>query len=650
MLANIEKRRCGRCKTFFSVKSLASGIAYCYWCDIRIILIITIKNSYMNNIKKLFLSALLILGTTVVNAVPAMKSWKKMNLSDGTAVEVTLVGDEYAHYYITRDGRTLAPRADGKLAPVSAVQIADMAFQRQAAMANARQRLSFARQAKAAPASKGRNTLCRLPSIDDKTIFRGSKKAPVILAYFSDKKFSKSDEQIVKFYDNVLNKEGFNEYGAAGSVHDYFKDMSRGVFDLTFDIIGPVKVSKSATYYGGPSVIMGGTDHIGEFITEAVKNADAAYNIDWSKYDWDGDGEVEQVFVLYAGYGQATGGPTGTIWPNAWTLDEATANNDSNGGFSLDGVFINQYACSNELYQSSGSTPMGLGVFCHEFSHCMGLPDMYDTNYSNTPTMGDWDLLASGSYNGPNGIGWCPAGWTSYERAYAGWLDIEELKAGDIITGMKDLEDYEGKAYAIYNDNHRDEFYLLENHKNRGWDAYTPEGGLLVIHVDYDKALFDNNIVNSKGTFTPAQGYDGIYTNDHPRMAPFSKIRSVTNETYYYTYPMEAPRGVLDSLTNVSKPAATLYNALADGSTLMGKPIYNIKKDAETGDISFSFMTKDTGAETAVSEIPYTEDSLSAEDNVYDLTGKLVGKRTGSLKPGIYIIGNKDRTRKIIVR
>lgn len=650
MSANIEKVWCGRCKTFFSVKSLASGIAYCYWCDIRIILIITIKNSYMNNIKKLFLSALLILGTTVVNAVPAMKSWKKMILSDGTAVEVTLVGDEYAHYYITRDGRTLAPRADGKLAPVSAVQIADMAFQRQAAMANARQRLSFARQAKAAPASKGRNTLCRLPSIDDKTIFRGSKKAPVILAYFSDKKFSKSDEQIVKFYDNVLNKEGFNEYGAAGSVHDYFKDMSRGVFDLTFDIIGPVKVSKSATYYGGPSVIMGGTDHIGEFITEAVKNADAAYNIDWSKYDWDGDGEVEQVFVLYASYGQATGGPTGTIWPNAWTLDEATANNDGNGGFSLDGVFINQYACSNELYQSSGSTPMGLGVFCHEFSHCMGLPDMYDTNYSNTPTMGDWDLLASGSYNGPNGIGWCPAGWTSYERAYAGWLDIEELKTGDIITGMKDLEDYEGKAYAIYNDNHRDEFYLLENHKNRGWDAYTPEGGLLVIHVDYDKALFDNNIVNSKGTFTPAQGYDGIYTNDHPRMAPFSKIRSVTNETYYYTYPMEAPRGVLDSLTNVSKPTATLYNALADGSTLMGKPIYNIKKDAETGDISFSFMTKDTGAETAVSEIPYTEDSFSAEDNVYDLTGKLVGKRSGSLKSGIYIIGNKDRTRKIIVR
>lgn len=505
-------------------------------------------------------------------------------------------------------------------------------------MANARQRLSFARQAKAAPATKGRNTLCRLPSIVDKTIFRGSKKAPVILAYFSDKKFSKSDEQIVKFYDNVLNKEGFNEYGAAGSVHDYFKDMSRGVFDLTFDIIGPVKVSKSATYYGGPSVIMGGTDHIGEFITEAVKNADAAYDIDWSKYDWDGDGEVEQVFVLYAGYGQATGGPTGIIWPNAWTLDEATANNDGNGGFSLDGVFINQYACSNELYQSSGSTPMGLGVFCHEFSHCMGFPDMYDTNYSNTPTMGDWDLLASGSYNGPNGIGWCPAGWTSYERAYAGWLDIEELKAGDIITGMKDLEDYEGKAYAIYNDNHRDEFYLLENHKNRGWDAYTPEGGLLVIHVDYDKALFDNNIVNSKGTFTPAQGYDGIYTNDHPRMAPFSKIRSVTNETYYYTYPMEAPRGVLDSLTNVSKPAATLYNALADGSTLMGKPIYNIKKDAETGDISFSFMTKDTGAETAVREIPYTEDSFSAEDNVYDLTGKLVGKRAGSLKPGIYII------------
>lgn len=491
----------------------------------------------------------------------------------------------------------------------------------------------------------------RLPSKDDRSVFKGSKKALVILAAFSDKSFSKGDDAIVKFYDEVLNQEGYSQNGAAGSVHDYFKDMSRGEFGLTFDIVGPVKVSKSATYYGGPSPIMGGADHIGEFITEAIKKADEKCDIDWKKYDWDDDGEVEQVFVLYAGYGQATGGPTGTIWPNAWTLDEALQNSDGNGGFSIDGVFINQYACSNELYLDSGTVPMGLGVFCHEFSHCMGLPDMYDTNYGSTPTMGDWDLLAGGSYNGPQGIGWCPAGWTSYERAYAGWLELTELKAGDIIKGMTSLEEADGKAYVIYNDNHKDEYYLLENHKGMGWDKYTPENGLLIIHVDYDKDLFDNNIVNSKGEFTPAEGYDRYFTNDHPRMAPFSRVRSIQNDTYFYTYPMDAPRGVVDSLTDTSKPAAELYNALADGSKLMGKPVYNIEKD-DDGNITFTFMTKEKETD-AIQDIAMAEDA-AGDDTVYDITGKKAGRiadiKNGRLKAGIYIIGGKRLQKKVLLK
>lgn len=294
---------------------------------------------------------------------------------------------------------------------------------------------------------------------------------------------------------------------------------------------------------------------------------------------------------------------------------------------------------------------MGLGVFCHEFSHCMGLPDMYDTNYGSTPTMGDWDLLAGGSYNGPQGIGWCPAGWTSYERAYAGWLELTELKAGDIIKGMTSLEEADGKAYVIYNDNHKDEYYLLENHKGMGWDKYTPENGLLIIHVDYDKDLFDNNIVNSKGEFTPAEGYDRYFTNDHPRMAPFSRVRSIQNDTYFYTYPMDAPRGVVDSLTDTSKPAAELYNALADGSKLMGKPVYNIEKD-DDGNISFTFMTKEKETD-AIQDIAMAEDA-AGDDTVYDITGKKAGRiadiKNGRLKAGIYIIGGKRLQKKVLLK
>lgn len=615
--------------------------------------------------KRILISAVLSLCAAMTFAIPAKKSWKVVSQSDGTTIRVSQAGDEHLHYYITEDNVPIYKAADnrycyltienGKLhnSGVLAHESAARSAKELQVMNTIHDLAPIARQMAAKKRSAAKRCVRpdRLPSKDDISVFKGSKKALVILAAFSDKSFSKGDDAIVKFYDEVLNQEGYSQNGAAGSVHDYFKDMSRGEFDLTFDIVGPVKVSKSATYYGGPSPIMGGADHIGEFITEAIKKADEKCDIDWKKYDWDDDGEVEQVFVLYAGYGQATGGPTGTIWPNAWTLDEALQNNDGNGGFSIDGVFINQYACSNELYLDSGTVPMGLGVFCHEFSHCMGLPDMYDTNYGSTPTMGDWDLLAGGSYNGPRGIGWCPAGWTSYERAYAGWLELTELKAGDIIKGMTSLEEADGKAYVIYNDNHKDEYYLLENHKGMGWDKYTPENGLLIIHVDYDKDLFDNNIVNSKGEFTPAEGYDRYFTNDHPRMAPFSRVRSIQNDTYFYTYPMDAPRGVVDSLTDTSKPAAELYNALADGSKLMGKPVYNIEKD-DDGNISFTFMTKEKETD-AIQDIAMAEDT-TGDDTVYDITGKKAGRigdiKNGSLKAGIYIIGGKRLQKKVLLK
>lgn len=615
--------------------------------------------------KRILISAVLSLCAAMTFAIPAKKSWKVVSQSDGTTIRVSQAGDEHLHYYITEDNVPLYKAADnrycyltienGKLhnSGVLAHESAARSAKELQVMNTIHDLAPIARQmaAKKRSAAKRCGRPDRLPSKDDISVFKGSKKALVILAAFSDKSFSKGDDAIVKFYGEVLNQEGYSQNGAAGSVHDYFKDMSRGEFDLTFDIVGPVKVSKSATYYGGPSPIVGGADHIGEFITEAIKKADEKCDIDWKKYDWDDDGEVEQVFVLYAGYGQATGGPTGTIWPNAWTLDEALQNNDGNGGFSIDGVFINQYACSNELYLDSGTVPMGLGVFCHEFSHCMGLPDMYDTNYGSTPTMGDWDLLAGGSYNGPQGIGWCPAGWTSYERAYAGWLELTELKAGDIIKGMTSLEEADGKAYVIYNDNHKDEYYLLENHKGMGWDKYTPENGLLIIHVDYDKDLFDNNIVNSKGEFTPAEGYDRYFTNDHPRMAPFSRVRSIQNDTYFYTYPMDAPRGVVDSLTDTSKPAAELYNALADGSKLMGKPVYNIEKD-DDGNISFTFMTKEKETD-AIQDIAMAEDA-AGDDTVYDITGKKAGRiadiKNGRLKAGIYIIGGKRLQKKVLLK
>lgn len=547
--------------------------------------------------KRILLLAMvaLVLSWLAAGAIPALRQWRTITQPDGTTLDVMLVGDENVHYYITRDNVPLVT-SDGltyTYARVSGGRLHDSGVLAHELPTRSHDELAHVASRElmksvAAPRSTRSRVSRRVGQPAGN--FTGSRRAIVILAAFLGKPFSTADASTLEFYSNMLNQDGFNVDGAAGSVHNYFSDMSRGVFDLQFDVYGPVRVSNSATYYGGQSPLYGGFDHAGEFITEAIEKADADYDIDWTIYDWDGDGEVEQVFVLYSGFGRATGGPIGTIWPHAWTLDDAfEGETGGNGGISKDGVYINRYACGNELYGSSGSTRMGMGVFCHEFSHCMGLPDMYDTGYGGNYGMDDWDLLDHGSYNGPNGRGECPAAWTSYERHFAGWLDYTVLKPGDVISGMKPITDPDGAAYIIYNDAHPDEYFLLENRQKQSWDKYVPDRGLLIIHVDYDPLLWENNVVNTTGTFNKSDGYTANFTNDHPRMTPIHKLRSIANDTYYDTYPIISSKLNIDSLTDRSTPAATLYNANVDGTYLMHKPITHISLD-DNGEISFVFM------------------------------------------------------------
>lgn len=568
-------------------------------------------------------------------AIPALRQWRTVSQPDGTLLDVMLVGDENLHYYVTRDQVPLfsADEKSFTYAVVRGNTLTDSGVLAHSAVdrtADERKATMDVAEMKRVAVPRSTKAGVRRRVGEPAGNFTGTKRAIVILAAFSGKPFATADADPLKFYTDMLNKDGFNTDGAAGSVNNYFKDMSRGTFDLQFDVYGPVRVSNSATYYGGQSPLFGGFDYAGEFITEAIEKADADYDIDWTTYDWDDDGEVEQVFVLYAGYGRATGGPIGTIWPHAWTLDEAYASQTGgNGGISKDGVYINQYACGNELYSSSGSTRMGMGVFCHEFSHCMGLPDMYDTGYGGNYGMGDWDLLDHGSYNGPNGRGECPAGWTSYERHFAGWLDYTVLKPGDVITGMKPITQRAGEAYIIYNDAHPDEYYLLENRNQESWDRYVPECGLLIVHVDYDPLLWENNVVNTSGTFNKSDGYTANFTNDHPRMTPIHKLRSISSDTYYDAYPIVSSKLNIDSLTDNSKPAAELYNANVDGSLLMHKPITHIARNA-AGEISFVFME---GAK-AVADGDVNADGVVDIDDVNAVISIILGKSSRDQYPG----------------
>ena len=222
-------------------------------------------------------------------------------------------------------------------------------------------------------------------------------------------------------------------------------------------------------------------------VIEACKKADSSVN--FADYDWDGDGYVDQVYVVYAGKGEADGGASTTIWPHEWSLSSASYYGDGSGTLTLDGVKIDTYACGGELNGSTG-TIAGIGTMCHEFSHCLGYPDFYDTDYSGGQGMGEWDLMDSGSYNGKwNGghsdwpemnAGYEPAGYTAFERWCAGWIEPIVLSDPQKITNMKPMGGTQeggivdhGDAYVIYMPGSKKtiegEYYMLENRQQAGW-------------------------------------------------------------------------------------------------------------------------------------------------------------------------------------
>ena len=301
---------------------------------------------------------------------------------------------------------------------------------------------------------------------------------------------------------------------------------------------------------------------------------------DFSKYDWNGDGEVDQVFVLYAGHGEASYKDANTVWPHMFYLSAS----DYGKPLSLDGVTVDTYACSSEL-NGDGNLD-GIGTFCHEFSHCMGFPDLYDTSYAGWFGMGDFDLMCSGSYNG-DGI--CPAGYSAYEKAQCGWLtlkDMTNIEQETSIVGVQPMS-ADGDAYIIKNKGHEDEYYILENRQKTGWDSYLPASGLMITHVDYDADIWDWNMPNTSGKYEDANG--NTKTNDHQRLTIFRAGNSSSD--YGDSSDLYPYRGN-NSLTKTSSPASTLYNTNSDGSKYMHVAITDIAIAAD-GTASFTLSKKE---------------------------------------------------------
>lgn len=501
--------------------------------------------------KKLLLLLLFMssLSAMADRAMPGL--WQTIRLSDGTEVLAELKGDEFSHYWQAADGSVFIHR--GESFQRSTIEdVNAFAFERRTLMHA--QTMSDARRANMQKAYAS---------------FQGKKKGLIILVEFKDKQFTMPSPQA--YYNRMANEVGFKDGSQSGSVHDYFYDQSYGQFDLTFDVVGPVKMSSDHTYYGQDGANGDIDVNIGSMLISAINMVDNQVN--WADYDWNGDNEVEQIYFIYAGGGQATGAGANTIWPHKHNLRYKP----ECGGTPIvkQGITLDVYACSNEVNQNSKTA--GIGTLCHEFSHCLGLPDMYDTsgNSGNTAAnygMGTWDIMNSGSYNNN---GYTPAGYTSWERMMTGWLEPIELTTDTYVADMKPLTDG-GESYIIYNPAFKNEYYLIENRAKQGWDRHIPAEGMLILHVDYNATIF--NAYNAPNTFISD-------VNDHQRLTIFhaDNTEGDKNET---TDPY--PYNNLNVLSNYSVPAATLHNANVDGTKKMNIRINRIKKN-DDGTMSFVF-------------------------------------------------------------
>lgn len=516
---------------------------------------------------RLSLIVALLAFTCPSRSVPAKRGvWRTVTLSNGLTVKVRLCGDEHAHWWQAEDGSCFDVDSLGKGKAVVPQELMSKARSRMAA------RRQAARRANAKKASQ------RIATNGNTGKFQGQRHGLIILVNFADSKFNTSKFGPTQtLYSRIANEANYGENNFKGSISDYFKAQSGGQFLLDFDVAGPVTLPNGYSYYG-QNDDDGYDKRPKEMVREACQAVDGS--VDFSKYDWDGDGEVEEVFVVYAGNGEHdTTNKPNLIWPHMDNL----ANYDEQ--LTLDGVTINTYACASEL--NGDKTLSGIGTFCHEFSHCMGFPDMYDTaSDGNNFGMGSWDLMDYGSYNGD---GYVPAGYSGYEKMVCGWTTPIELDKPMTVNGMKRLADM-GQTYIIYNKGNRNEYYILENRQQSGFDKYLPGSGLLIERVDYDKDIWEWNAVNTtNGGYYPEGSYTPSY-NDHQRITIFH-ANNIEDDDNNATYPYAS----LDSLTDSSQPAATVWNANADGTYLMHCRVYGITQNAD-GTVAFSFGWADGNA------------------------------------------------------
>lgn len=538
--------------------------------------------------KKIGLIVLLSAIVGSVWAVPARRGGLVVTQPDGSELTIYQHGDEHFHWLTNKQGEWLSMDTDGYYRVTEALTDEQIEAKRQAASRRA--------EYQATPLNIATRGL-------------------IILVNFKDATFttSKSEMDSMLVGKNYTRNYTYKYYGrnytveSTGSAWKYFYDSSNGQYDPQFDVVGPVTVSQNMAYYGGN--IGGGDKNPEAMIVEACKLVNDS--VDFSLYDNDNDGIADFVYVIYAGYGEADGGAANTIWPHQYFIFQT---------LKLDNTKIYRYACSNEM-DNYTKHHTGIGTFCHEFSHVLGLPDLYETTGNGIhKTLGQWSILDYGPYNNDGNT---PPAYSAYERFFMGWLTPRLITEPENITLAELNESQEALLISssdqhnlIGNDPDPTTFYLLENRQQTGWDEYLPGHGLMLTKIQYNyKKWFDNTVNNT----AKSMGVDLIEADGK---APDYDDARPSN-------------GYMGKAKDLFPAGATAYTLITDHA------IEEITE--ENGQISFKY--KGGSIETDIDNIENQNTILA----IYNVLGqKQATTDIEALPNGTYIVVNTTGSYKIV--
>lgn len=497
--------------------------------------------------KYILFSALFLMMSFYALAVPVERRKFRATLTDGSQIMVTSMGNENLSFFLTDDNRVVE-LTDSGFVLTDFDRDAYVTMHSPSVMRRTKRNIGTLEQAQLKPI--------------------GTPHVAVVLVQFKDIFFSVANNQasVNDYYNKYCNgsddSSPYTGHGSSGSVTEYFSDQSNGQFQPFFDVIGPITLDSAYSYYGQD---LGASTDVSYnvFVKESLDKALRIKN-DWSEFDNNGDGKVDMVFLLFAGMGQNytnSYGDKNTIWPKEMPAFYRIG----------DVTFAGCSSCCElrptkaEAGVITSTTPDGIGVFCHELSHALGLPDFYDTNYKMFG-MDYWSIMDYGQYAVNS---FTPVNYTAYERDFMQWQQIEVLE--DPCTLRIPCFCKGGHGYKIVNDANPNEYYILENRQDYGWDRLcrTRGHGLMVTHVDYDRSAWLSNKVNTNAS--------------HQRMTIIPANNSlIGGNTPNVTSAMWA-----ESLRGNLYPGSTGNHELTDESTpssvvftggYMGKPIYDIEE------------------------------------------------------------------------